>query len=273
MRQIDKSQLDQPYQLSEKYIQTFRDQGFIKLKNVLSAEMLEYYGDEITKKVLELNTLSTPIEERDTYHQAFLQITNLWQKNEVVKEFVMGKRLGRIATELMGTSGVRMYHDQALYKEAGGGFTPWHADQHYWPLASNLCCTAWIPLQETSLEMGPLAFSIKSQNLSIGRDIAISDESEAKIKKNIENAKLAYSVEPFDLGEVSFHYGWTFHNAAPNTTATARRVMTIIYMDEQMRLHEPANENQKIDRDVFCPGIKVGEVISTPLNPVIYSAT
>jgi hypothetical protein len=46
--------------------------------------------------------------------------------------------------------------------------------------------------------------------------------------------------------------------------------MTIIYMDEQMRLQEPANENQKIDRDVFCPGIEVGKVISTPLNPVIY---
>ena len=39
-----------------------------------------------------------------------------------------------IATELMQTDGARLYHDQALFKEAGGGITPWHADQYYWPL-------------------------------------------------------------------------------------------------------------------------------------------
>ena len=155
--------------------------------------------------------------------------------------------------------------------EAGGGFTPWHADQYYWPLESELCCTVWIPLQETSIEMGPLAFSVKSHNISTGRDVAISDESEKIIKTTLEKANLKYSCEPFDLGEVSFHYGWTFHNAGPNTTSTPRRVMTIIYMDENMKLHEPVNDNQKIDRDVFCPGVMVGEVISSPLNPVIYS--
>ena len=59
--------------------------------------------------------------------------------------------------------GVRMYHDQALYKEAGGGITPWHADQYYWPLETDKTITAWIPLQATPLEMGPLEFSAGSQ--------------------------------------------------------------------------------------------------------------
>jgi len=271
MAEIYQSQLDQPYELSEHDIRFFREQGFIKLKNVLSVEILEYYRREITQKVLELNTIEIPLKERDTYHKAFLQITNLWQKSALVREFVMGKRMARIASELMGTSGVRIYHDQALYKEAGGGFTPWHADQYYWPLASELCCTAWIPLQETSIKMGPLAFSAKSQNLSTGRDLAISDESEKLIQKALHDANLEYVSEPFESGEVSFHYGWTFHNAGPNRSDKPRRVMTIIYMDEYMHLQQPANKNQKIDRDAFCPGIKVGDIISTPLNPIIYS--
>lgn len=55
--------------------------------------------------------------------------------------------------------GVRLYHDQALYKEAGGGPTPWHADQYYWPLTTDRIVTAWIPLQPVSADMGPLAFA------------------------------------------------------------------------------------------------------------------
>ncbi len=268
---MNKTQLDQPYQTTESDISFFRESGFIKLKNVFSRELLDFYEAEITQKVIELNTMHVPLEERDTYHKAFLQIANLWQKSKIVKEFVMGKRLAQIASDLLGTSGVRLYHDQALYKEPGGGFTPWHADQYYWPLASEKCCTAWIPLQETPLEMGPLSFSAKSHQFSVGRDLPISDESEILIQKALKEANYDYIAEPFEIGEVSFHYGWTFHNAGSNTTEKPRKVMTIIYMDEQMRLKKPDNKNQKVDWDVFCPGVKVGEIISTELNPLIFS--
>ena len=43
--------------------------------------------------------------------------------------------------------GVRLYADQALYKKPHGGYTPWHCDAVYWPLATDKAITAWIPLQ------------------------------------------------------------------------------------------------------------------------------
>jgi len=273
MKNTLKTQLDQHYSISHYQANFFRENGFIKLKSVFTPEILTYYGQEITKKVMELNTQHLPMEERDTYHKAFLQIANLWEKSDLVKEFVMEKRLAQIATDLLGTTGVRLYHDQALYKEKGGGFTPWHADQYYWPLASEKCCTVWIPLQKTELEMGPLSFAAKSHHFTSGRELAISEESEAKLQEELKKAQFDYISEPFDLGEVSFHYGWTFHNAGPNTSGKPREAMTVIYIDEDMRLKNPDNANQKIDWDVWCPGIKIGEIISTKLNPVIYSKT
>ncbi|MFQ5632355.1 MAG: phytanoyl-CoA dioxygenase family protein [bacterium] len=171
----------------------------------------------------------------------------------------------------MEVNGVRLHHDQALYKEPGGGFTPWHADQQYWPLASDKSITAWIPLQQTPVEMGPLAFASKSQHFTYGRDLPISDESEALIQKAIREANFEYVEEPFALGEVSFHSGWTFHRAGPNSTGKPRAVMTIIYMDKEMHLGAPANKYQQVDREVFCPGIGVGEIIDSPKNPVVYS--
>ena len=77
---------------------------------------------------------------------------------------------------------------------------------------------------------------------------------------------------PFDLGEVSFHLGWTFHRAGPNRSATPRSVMTVIYMDRDMRLKAPENHMQQADWDTWCPGAVIGEIIDTPLNPVLYES-
>lgn len=262
--------IDSRYPLTEAQIASFRERGFVKLKEVLSPEALAHFGAEFTQVVHAHNKNTAPMAERTTYQKAFIQIGNLWQKSALVKDFVFGKRLPRIAAELLGTRGVRMYHDQALYKEGGGGFTPWHADQYYWPLATEKCCTAWIPLQETPLEMGPIAFAEGSHRFTTGRDLKISDESETKIGKALSLKDFPVVHEPFDLGEVSFHYGWTFHRAEGNGTDRPREVMTVIYMDIDMRLKEPENENQVKDREGCCPGIEVGEIINSPENPVLY---
>ncbi|GAC1365813.1 MAG: phytanoyl-CoA dioxygenase family protein [Acidobacteriaceae bacterium] len=262
-------ELHAPFSLTEQQIGLYRENGYVKLKDVFSPGLLEQYRREISAKVAELSADAAPMDQRSTYGKAFLQIMNLWTQNEAVKEFVFGRRLARIATELMGCTGVRLYHDQALYKEAGGGITPWHADQYYWPVSSDRMVTAWVPLQATPKEMGPLAFCERSHRFQIGRDLEISDESEMTLKE----ALASFSIEEggFDFGEVSFHAGWTFHRAGANSTARPREVMTVIYMDEQMTLVTPKNKNQANDMERWCPGVEVGEVVASPLNPVLYS--
>lgn len=262
-------ELDAPFSLTAEQIDFYNENGYIKLKHVLSPELLEHYRRIITERVAELSADAVPMEQRTTYGKAFLQIMNLWTKSDTVKEFVFGKRLARIAAELIDATGVRIYHDQALYKEAGGGITPWHADQYYWPVSSDKMVTAWIPLQETLREMGPLAFCEKSHRFQIGRDLEISDESEMTLKQALHTFHLEEGA--FDLGDVSFHAGWTFHRAGANTTDRPREVMTIIYMDEDMRLASPKNKNQVADIERWCPGVQPGETIASPLNPIIYS--
>jgi ectoine hydroxylase-related dioxygenase (phytanoyl-CoA dioxygenase family) len=263
-------ELNTPLPLTDSQVDNYQENGFIKLKNVLSATAIDYMRETISSEVKKLNTQHLPMEERDTYGKAFLQIMNIWTKSERVKDIVFSKRLARIATDLMRVNGVRMYHDQALFKEPGGGHTPWHADQYYWPLSNDNTVTAWIPLQKTGLELGPLEFSAKSQQLQEGRTLKISDDSEAVIQKKLTLNDFKKVVEPFDIGEISFHNGWLFHRAGANQTSEMRCVMTVIYMDKDMRLAAPLNENQQNDWDTWCPGARVGEVIDTPLNPVLY---
>lgn len=263
--------LDTPYSLTREQIAFYRENQFIKLKDVFAPAVLRHYGRAITERVRALNTQHLPLAERDTYDQAFLQIMNLWTEDDTVREFVFGKRLAGIATQLMGVDGVRLYHDQALFKEPGGGFTPWHADQYYWPLANDHTVTAWIPMQATPPAMGPLEFSAKSHRLHGGRELQISDDSERIISQKLRLGDFEQVVEPFELGEVSFHSGWIFHRAGANTTDRMRQVMTVIYMDKEMRLKQPENPNQQADWERWCPGARVGEVIDTPLNPVLFA--
>jgi ectoine hydroxylase-related dioxygenase (phytanoyl-CoA dioxygenase family) len=263
--------LDTPYELGADQIAQFRRDGFIKLKNVLSAETLARHGSEITRLTLELNTEQRPLEERSTYDRAFLQVMNLWEKSPLVGRFVMGRRLGRLAAELLEVDGVRLYHDQSLYKEPGGGITPAHADQYYWPLDTDRTITAWIPLQAVPQSMGPLGFYAGSQSMSFGRDLGISDESEKKISANMARHGFEFVSGAFDLGEVSFHLGWTFHRAGANTSERPRSVMTVIYMDSAMRLVPALNPVQAGDREQWCPGAREGEVIATRKNPIIWS--
>jgi ectoine hydroxylase-related dioxygenase (phytanoyl-CoA dioxygenase family) len=264
--------LDAPYPLTDIQRASFRENGFIKLKRVLSPETLEFYGREITAQVQQLNTQTLPMEKRDTYGKAFLQIMNIWTRSAVVKEFVFSRKLARLAAELMGVSGARLYHDQALYKEPGGGPTPWHADQFYWPVAGNNTVTVWVPLQKTPPEMGPLAFAPGSHRIAVGRDVAISDESEKLIATTLREAQLGLVETPFELGEVSFHLGWTFHRAGANRSAAPRRVMTVIYLEETAQLIAPKHKNHQQDWDAWMPGVKVGEVVNSPINPVLWSS-
>jgi len=262
--------LDRPYPLSPRQLADFRRDGFIKLKDVFDAGTLRRYGEQITRLTVALNTQTLPLEQRSTYDRAFLQVMNLWEQSETVREFVFGRRLAGLAAALLEVDGVRLYHDQSLYKEPGGGITPAHADQYYWPLASDRTVTAWVPLQAVPQEMGPLAFFAGSQQVAFGRDLGISDESERRITANMEAHGFRVVDEPFALGEVSFHLGWTFHRAGRNRCARPRSVMTVIYMDRDMRLKAPDNPMQQADRERWCPGARVGEVIDTPKNPLLF---
>ncbi len=264
-------ELDTPYSVSTEAIAFYQKNGYIKLKQVLSPDVLTYYGAVITELVFRLNTLDKPMSERTTYERAFLQIMNLWRQDEQAKEFVFSKRLARIATDLMGVEGVRIYHDQALYKEPSGGITPWHADQFYWPLSSNKTTTVWIPLQDTPMELGPLAFAEGSQGVEIGRDLEISDESEQILTDALNNENFPLNDTPFDLGEISYHSGWTFHRAGPNVSDRPRGVMTVIYMDKDQTVMQPRNSYQVADHTMWLASVPIGSKPQDELNPVLFS--
>lgn len=262
--------LDKQYALTKDQVSRYQRDGHILLESVLDADAIPPYQAAIERTVDERNKETRALKDRDTYGKAFLQTTNLWEHNGVVKEFVTAKRFASIAARLMGVERVRLYHDQALFKEAGGGITPWHQDQHYWPLATNNTITMWMTLADIDADMGTLRFASGSQAEGYLGDIPISDESEAQLRAFVERKgfQLQQAAE-MKAGSTTFHSGWTLHSAPPNFSDRMRPAMTVIYYGDGTRVSELDNKHRVNDRDHWLPGTEPGDLAATDLNPLL----
>jgi ectoine hydroxylase-related dioxygenase (phytanoyl-CoA dioxygenase family) len=256
--------------VSAAHSRQFRQDGHTLTRQLITEPELKLYRPAILNAVSRLNTEKRRMEERDTYGKAFLQIMNLWEFDEAVRPFVLARRFGAVAAQLMGVGRVRLYHDQALFKEPGGGATPWHQDQYYWPLDTGNMITMWMPLVDVTVEMGMLTFATGSHKEGLVRNVSISDASEVALNDLVREKGFEISRPDFlRAGDATWHYGLTLHRAPGNDSEIMREVMTVIYFADGARVTHPQSEHQEADRQRWLGGIEPGELADGPLNPVI----
>lgn len=266
-------ELRSDYTLRPEQIAAFRADGHVLLPGVASAGEVAAYRPVILEARDRFGAEPTPLEQRDAYGKAFLKGMNLWPKDEGVRRFVLARRFGKIAAELLGVSGVRIYHDQALLKEPGGGITPWHQDQHYFPLATDNTVTMWMPLVDAAPEMGTMRFASGSHLEGYLGDMPISDDSEARFEQFVQARGYRITSSPsMRAGDATFHYGWTLHGAPPNITGRTREVMTIIWFADGARVSALDNANRGRDLARWLPGLKPGDLAATEMNPLVYDS-
>ncbi len=260
-----------PYHLPAGAAAQYQRDGHILLRAVCTPQEIAAYRPMIVDAVGRYNTEVRPLHQRDTYGKAFLQIMNLWEHDAAVRQFVLARRFAQIAADLMGVDRVRLYHDQALFKEPGGGPTPWHQDQYYWPLDTDHTITMWMPLVEVSEQMGTMTFASGSHREGYLGPLEISDASDQYFRDFVHaRGYPLVSCGRMAPGDASFHSGWTLHCAPGNRTDQMRQAMTIIYFADGARILEPDNKNRVMDLQRWLPGQHPGELAASPLNPIVY---
>ncbi|GMA61140.1 phytanoyl-CoA dioxygenase family protein [Alicyclobacillus fastidiosus] len=264
--------LEEEYMLSETQITEFQKNGHLYLKGVASKQAVDVYRPRIEQAVKERNQQTKALSERDTYGKAFIQISNIWATHANVAHFVLARRFAKLAADLMGVDGVRIYHDQALFKEPSGGHTPWHQDQVYWPLDTRNTITLWMPLVDIPKEVGTMTFASASHTKGFISKLEISDESHKNLKEYIEYHQLPQvNYGEMSAGDATFHYGWTLHSAPGNPTKQVREVMTIIYFADGARVIEPDSNARKNDLKSWLPELAPGDLAKSRLNPLVYT--
>lgn len=263
-------ELEDTYAVADERVAGFRRDGHVRLDGVASPGEAAAYREVISAAAMRHNAETRPLEERDTYGKAFLQIENLWRVDDGVRRFVTARRFAATAARLLGVEHVRLYHDQALFKEAGGGPTPWHQDAVYWPLDTVDTVTMWMPLVDIAEDMGGMVFASGSHAARELAAYGISDRSDTYFEELLADGRFPLTEpQPMRAGDATFHRGWTLHRALPNRGSVVREVMTVIYLADGTRVVEPRNDWHRKEIESWLVGLSPGDTVASELNPLL----
>jgi hypothetical protein len=261
-------ELRTPYELSPAQQASFSANGYIKLKGVLSP------GATLRLRAELLGLLSRTFSTRldGGARNRFLSAEMAWLDNPLLREYVLSPRIAGICAGLLDVAAVRLYHDNVLSKEPGCGRTPWHYDDHHFPLATQDVVTAWAPAQPIPRAMGPLAFAYPIDVHELVRAVPF-DKSDTSYDRTVSELFRANGVAvddgPFELGEVSFHHNLSFHTARGNHTTRSRIVLANTYYADGARVVDQPTMVSG-DWQKFMPGVGPGEIAASELNPVCW---
>ncbi len=245
----------------------FDEQGYLVVPGVLSREELERFGAAVDRGVAARSAHDPrPLAERTRYEQSFRQIINLWEDHEEVRRLTFHPRIAQIAAELVGAPALRLWHDQALYKEPGGRETDAHHDQPYWPLVETQTITAWIAFDGADLESGCMGFVPGSHRFGVKAFANIFTASGFDLEHGPEARGIAPEWSPVKPGDVSFHHGLTIHVARPNQSRAMRRVHTMIYFADGTSRKPSKQRHPCVDR----AGIEPGALVQSDVTPIAW---
>ncbi len=267
------------HQLSEDQIQSYRTNGFIVIENFLSPEELEHWRKAVAVAVEERAGIKIPgkdiktgeadgiNEDSDYFAKVFDQLLNLWQTNETVKEMMTDERIGKMAAQLSGADGIRIWHDQALIKRPWANPTAWHLDTPFWSFSDRRAISIWVALDDATLENGCLFFIPGSHHITGFDKITIGRNMDGIFDKYPQLKSLKSVAAPMKAGSCSFHNGLTVHGANANMTNGFRRAMTCAYMPDG----NVFNGEPNILADAYVHSLQIGDLLNNDeQNPLIY---
>ncbi len=263
--------LSAPYEVPKAAIDHFAEKGWVRLDGLLSSDEIEAYRPVVEDVAPRARFDNRPLEDRDTFGRAFLQLGHLRFLDLRLQALYSCVRFARVASELLDVDAVRAYHDQALYKEPGGGLTPWHQAQFYSPIDTADTVTMWMPIHDVTPEMGVLQVASGSHRFGSMGDFHMSDESHTALGRIVEDMKLEISPrESFKAGDAILFRGWTFASETENRSDEMRRVITMVYYADGARLGRLDHPVRMLARDTFFPRGQAGDFAASGSTPVVW---
>ncbi len=245
----------------------FELNGYTVTTDLFSPSELETFGAAVDLAVeRRIVDDDRSLAEKSPYEQSFIQCMRLWETDPEVRPLTFHPKLAQAAAELLGAETLRLWQDQALYKEPGGRITDAHQDAPLWPVGDAPMISAWIPFDGSTVAQGATVYLPGSHTLGRLKTVDLTRTTEAY---DILSDPALAGVDPVsvevDAGSVVWHHGFTVHMATPNTTETTRRVFTIVYLADGYRRAKDW-PNFPLDR----AGVGVGELMAGEGLPVVW---
>ena len=242
-------------------IEQFRKRGFVVMEGFLDDAELEHWRG-VTEEAIRLRLtggiLNNQADPEAFYAQVFTQCLNLRDLHPEMAALIYDERVGRLAGELAGVEGVRIWHDQALVKPPYGNHTAFHFDDPYWSFYSRQAVNVWLALDEATLANGCLWYLPGTQHEARFELVPIRENLGDIFKVYPEWKKIAAVPAPCPAGSAIFHNAMVAHGAGVNMTPRHRRAMTWAYMPEGSTF----NGQQSLLPETYFKSLTVGEALN-----------
>ena len=241
--------------IEQTLIAQFRRDGFVAVRGLLTADEVAQFGAAVDHAVAIRKARDTrALAEKTPYEQSFIQCQSIWEDFPETRGLTFHQKVGEVAASLLGAERIRLWHDQALYKEAGGRETEAHQDHGYWPIAESDAVTAWIPLMDVDHETGCMGYVAGTHT---GDCEFVDIFSTPGAGKAFEQRYGAPIYVPAKAGDALFHHGHTVHMAKANASSHTRRAHTAIYFRDGCTRGSD-KPHPSVDRDRCAVGAVIG---------------
>ncbi|MEK9612743.1 MAG: phytanoyl-CoA dioxygenase family protein [Flavobacteriaceae bacterium] len=187
------------------------------------------------------------------------------QKKEL-REIGWHPMVRETAKRLTNSSYIRLFADSLVNKlptnNIDKGIVGWHSDKAYWPTcSSNKLLTVWIPLQDCTIEMGPVVYIDGSHKWEEDEGMKQffsfnnQDLESFQVYLNKNKVRFKKSFMTLKKGQASFHSCHTIHSSSPNISNKSRLALAVHLQDDSNHYQEafkPNGEKIIIGYDKIC---------------------
>lgn len=225
-------------------VDEFEKDGFTVLEDVFSAAEIAVISDKVDR-IIEGKASFLPeaeiVYEPDSSPRRVRNAFRLHHYSEQFLETAKHPNLIRPLNAILGKS-LRLYGSQVFAKPARvGTVVPPHQDMPYWPFEPYEMISAWIALDNSTVENGCVRYVAGSHKLGIlphapsgvmGNSLGVvADDRLARLDERPVEVR---------RGSCILHHSLTVHRSEPNRSGNARRGLVYVYMSEHVRLTDPS---------------------------------
>jgi ectoine hydroxylase-related dioxygenase (phytanoyl-CoA dioxygenase family) len=166
-------------------------------------------------------------------------VFHMTHSHSFFRNLATSERMLGLVRELLGPD-LRYYTDQMFVKPPRhGSAVPWHQDSAYWLAAEPNLMSAWIALDDTTVENGCVRYVPGSHRELLPHHVVESDNpNKLTTRPEFIDASLEVPAE-MSAGSICFHHSSCMHHSLPNESGKPRRGLVLIYLPADLEFYKP----------------------------------
>jgi hypothetical protein len=261
------------YRLSQEQVDLFQEFGYLSNIKLLEEWQVDRLNEElaqITEPTHPANALFYEFHSNESSdpNAVLFHALGAWRISAGFHDVLWNPAFVMAASQLLGDSAVRFWHDQLFCKPAQhGGVVAWHQDYSYWTRTVPMQhLTCWTGLDDATTENGCLYYVPKSHEWGLLDKPELAGDMEGIMEYLTEVQKAEFKPVPIELkkGYASFHHPLMVHGSFKNESQRSRRAFVLNVFADGTR--------SDTDEEVLSgvPVIKKGEKMEGKFFPLLF---